>query len=201
MENISSKQRSKMQKVGKNTKSVLVHEVQAMNNEKEPPSLGIAFDLARESLSCQLEQADALDNKANSLQQLAAPGLVGIDLVLLGVMLPLQRSLWIYATQDLLLIPLLAICATAMFYAGKSNKISTYLRTPKPSALRKYLEEAEDYTKEMILEATIAVFEKNENEIEQKIKMINCTRILFNTELAIFTAVLAIQILLFQFGS
>ena len=95
MENISSKQRSKMQKVGKNTKSVLVHEVQAMNNEKEPPSLGIAFDLARESLSCQLEQADALDNKANSLQQLAAPGLVGIDLVLLGVMLPLQRSLWI----------------------------------------------------------------------------------------------------------
>lgn len=171
-----------------------------MNNEEKQHSRDIAFDLARESLDYQLTQADTLDNKANSLQ-IAAPGLVGVDLILLAVLLPLQRSTLVHALQDLLLIPLLLGCAVTMLYASNSYKIGNYQRVPKPRALKKYLEEPEDYTKEVIFETTIRAFEINEDEINRKVSALKRARLSLNIELIIFTVVLVAQIVLFQFVS
>lgn len=168
------------------------------HNNENLPSLNLAFDLARERLAYQLSQIDGLDNKANSFQ-IAAPGLVGADLVLLAVLLSLQRSALVHSLQDLLLIPLLFSCAVTMFYASNSYKVGNYTGTPYPDALRKYLQEPESYTKEMMLEATIAAFDKNEEEINKKVKILNRARLAFNVELLIFTVILAAQVLLFQF--
>jgi hypothetical protein len=163
------------------------------------PSLDLTFDLTKEIITSQLEQADTLDTKADSTQT-AATTLIGAALVLEVVVLPLSNSLLIHILQIALLVPLLAIYMVVIINTGKAYRVRIYGKAPTPGVLIKnFLSCNEEDTKQEILKAMEEVFEENNIIINEKVKLID-KAILWRTIEALFLVlILFVQVVLVSF--
>ncbi len=170
------------------------------NENIEEPSIDLIFSLSLSSVDSQLGQVDALDTKADSAQ-VSATTLVGAALVLEAILLPMNSGEIIHIIQIVSLLPLLISYIVVMFSANKAYKVETYKKAPAPSAFTDgyYLSMPEHQAKSKILNALAYVFEKNQEIIERKTKLINRAITWRTVEALMLVLFLLIQVLLTLF--
>jgi len=136
-------------------------------------SLDLLFDLIKNRLTTQIDQADKLDTKASTIMT-SATVVVSAALTLQAVLPTLLRSFSnITVTTFLPLLPLSLLALaylTTMTFGTLAFWIRTYKLTPDPVGLySSYLYEEEKETKAYVMRSMIEDYSKNEKELDKKV--------------------------------
>src|SRR5438876_577381 len=153
---------------------------ESANKEYNFPSLDLIFELTKERVASQREQANALDSKANFVLG-SATTLVRAALVLQAVLLASQGALshpqfavlsWYCSTllnkflRFLPLLILLIVYLIVMLSAFLAYTIRRYRYAPDPEELyRSYLYRQESSTKAEVFRAMLETYKENDKII------------------------------------
>ena len=136
-------------------------------------SLELIFELVKERNAIQMDQADKLDAKAYSVMT-SATALISAALILLAVLPTSRPSFSSILNGGIEIIPLLLLLLTylaVMVIAILAYKLRNYHQTANPNILfYKYLDKPQLYTKAKVLRSALDDYNKNEKEINAKIK-------------------------------
>lgn len=169
----------------------------------EFPSLHLAFDLVQNRVSAQIEQARALDAKANFALG-SATALLGAALVMQAALISTQSATCIVPFLNLspimmhalLLLPLLIIYMVAVIIGFFAYKTRLYRLTPDPRELveayvKKKIEE--EQTKAVLLSTTVEVFEGNEKKLLRKAQFVDASLLVLLIEALLLIPLLFLQ--------
>ncbi len=136
-------------------------------------SLDLLFDLIKERLTVQFDQADKLDTKASTTMT-SATAIIGAALTLQAVLPTLLHSFSDISVNTFLpLLPLSLLALTyliTMAFSTLAFWIRTYKLTPDPVGLyRNYLYEDEKETKAYVMRSMVDDYSKNEKELDKKV--------------------------------
>lgn len=137
-------------------------------DEANLPSLGVAFDLARDRTASQLETVNALDAKANFILT-SASVVVATSIAVGGVTASLVGEGWARAVH---LLPLFLVALTyivIVIFVYQAYKVRGYERVPKPRVLLEdYLRQPDQVTKENMVRALADAYDANALTIDSK---------------------------------
>jgi len=173
------------------------------------PSLDLIFELTKECIAAQREQANALDSKANFVLG-SATALVGADLVLQAVLvaspstplhpqsavLPFYCSLLTTSvfSRSLPLLALLIVYFATTLSACLAYMVRGYRYAPNPTELyQSYLSREERSTKAEVFRAMLEAFKENDKILRKRLFWVRTAFIAFGCEVVMLVLVLLVQ--------